>query len=74
MSSLVQKQSIYTDKLYQCIDDDNIDGFVYYFDEWHLVTSILCNNSIDGYKTQLDDEILQFAKDNCKQKYDIYYD
>lgn len=72
MDELKHKQSIYTDKMYQCIDNNNIEGFIYYFNEWHLVTSILSNYTSE--EIQLNDDIKQYAKNNCIEVYNIYYD
>ena len=64
----IYKQKLYISKMYECIDNNDIDNFIYYFNEWHLIASL------SDEQIQLDDEIKQYAKNNCIEQYNMYYD
>lgn len=72
--SLCHNQDFAVKKMCDCIDNKNVEGFKYYFNEWHNVTSKLLHNKYNDCGHKLNDEIIQYAKNNCIEEYNIYYD
>lgn len=62
------------DKMFYCIDHNNKDGFIWYFEKWHEVTSALLQNPYNQVGHELDIEIINYCYINCKSTFDLYYD
>lgn len=70
---LCKTQDFYTDKLFYCMDNNNVDGFRFYFNKWHEITSSIMNHKYNTVGHALDDSIIEYAQKNCSDLFDIYY-
>lgn len=70
---LNKKQDFAIDKMFYCMDRNNNTGFSFYFDLWHIVTSELIINPYNECGHKLCDELMDYAKTNCKGIFSIYY-
>ena len=57
---LLRIQNKCVDRMYYCIDTKNIEGFVWYFELWHDVTSSIYNSKFNECGHRLSSEILDF--------------
>lgn len=70
---LLKIQDKCVNRMFRCIDNNNIEGFAWYFELWHDVTSEIYHNPLNECGHKLIDEILDYARKNCFENYDRYY-
>lgn len=72
--TMCKSQDFYVDKLFYCMDNNNVEGFRFYFQKWHDITGFILNHKYNTVGHCLDDSILEYAYNNCFDLFDIYYE